>query len=253
VTWPIFAVLQMLITTVAVGVTLWLRMRTVHKQNLAYQAQFASLEAHAGNPSTAEFLDNLDSEQATAPLLRLLLEHHDNPKDDIDEQLRTCAEPLGLSAGSDNEDDSVSAEEHQTVLNEIEELKEQLTSANNRGETDELRNLLMQFTNDSREMMACIATLEKENAKLRGDLGIEESDAPQESDTSADSTNNEIETDEATTPDDKTDDAPTPDVTQIDDPETQTPDVSAEAPPDAQDTAADSNAPSSSPVEPTTT
>ena len=41
--------------------------------------------------------------------------------------------------------------------------------------TEELKTLLQQFTRDSREMMACIQTLEAENAQLRELLG---DDAP---------------------------------------------------------------------------
>ena len=86
-TWPIFAVLQMLITTIAVGLALWLRIRAVQKQNEAYQAEFAALESQIASVGPADLLEQLDDSQPTTPLLRLLLAHHDTPKDDIDEQL----------------------------------------------------------------------------------------------------------------------------------------------------------------------
>ena len=79
-------------------------------------------------------------------------------------------------------------------------MKEQLASANNRNESDELRNLLMQFTNDSREMMACIATLEKENAELRGELGVPES-APAEGESTDTDTDIDTEPEVETEPD----------------------------------------------------
>ncbi|MFT7653360.1 MAG: hypothetical protein ACI9ON_003047 [Limisphaerales bacterium] len=48
------------------------------------------------------------------------------------------------------------------------------TEAPSEDHSEVLKNLLQQFTKDSREMMQCIQELEKENAELKAQLGDNE-------------------------------------------------------------------------------
>ncbi len=59
----------------------------------------------------------------------------------------------------------------EALLEENKALKEELAALKGNGSDADLRKLLKQFTQDSREMMGCIQELEKENQALKEQLG----------------------------------------------------------------------------------
>ena len=152
--WTLVALLQMFIITVAVSTAFGLRIRSVNKQNdeLREHAEVASeaLEAQkaAQNPKPEEWLkekiEALPEDDEYTPLQTLVLQHAIKKNKKLSEQL---AELVNVG-GSDSAPAEGDAEQ-----------------------SDELKGLLQQFTRDSREMMACIQTLEKENAQLLAELG----------------------------------------------------------------------------------
>ena len=160
--WPLFAVAQMLITTVAVGVAFWLRNRALQKQNDLLRAHLKAISGDTA-PNFEDLIAALDGETPTAPIVKLVLEHCASPADDLEERLRACVSQSGLAA----DPEALAA-----ATAEIGELKQQLAEFGT-GDEGELKTLLMQFTNDSREMMACIQNLETENAELRAQLGLD--------------------------------------------------------------------------------
>ena len=161
--WPLFAVVQLFITTIAVGVAFWLRIRAVNQQNALLRAELASTEATPA-PDFEALIAALDADSPTAPMVKLVLAECAAPSDDFEERLRATL------ADSPFAGDAAALEAAQA---EIETLKRQVEEGG-QNEGDELKTLLMQFTNDSREMMACIQDLEAENAQMRQQLGIED-------------------------------------------------------------------------------
>lgn len=175
--WSIFALVQMFIITVGTCLAFWLRLRGVAKQNeqlrVALQAQ-----KDETTPSPAAWvavqLAALPANGAATPVISLVLKHALDPQGDIESLLRTAFAEGGLSIDSDH------TEQLATLEAELEAAKaaaEAITEPGGEDDrTEELKQLLQQFTRDSREMMACIQTLETENAELRSRLGLDETD-----------------------------------------------------------------------------
>lgn len=175
--WSIFALLQMFIITIAVSVACWLRMRALQAQNEALRLRIEDMPAaptNAEQPSPTEWIqqqiDTLDPTHPSSTIVTVALSNLLEPADNFEQTLTDS-----IRASSILGDDSGT----QDLEAEIEELRSKLESAStSSGEpvedrTDELKALLQQFTKDSREMMACIQTLEIENAQLREQLGLD--------------------------------------------------------------------------------
>ena len=163
--WTLVALSQMFLVTVGVSIALGLRIRGVNKLNgeLREHAEvvnesIATLEANQ-NPSpkewVAEKVEGLDAEDPHTPLLKLVLEHAAKKNRKFAKELPDAVAACGLVAASEGGEAGVSEDQ-----------------------SEDLKNLLQQFTKDSREMMACIQSLEKENASLREQLGLDDNDAP---------------------------------------------------------------------------
>ncbi len=175
--WSVFAVLQMFIITVGVSLAMWLRIRAVNQQNALLREHFEGLEAHQGDvptdapPAAPEDwlqaqLAELAEDDVTAPVRRIVLEQTLNPTDDFQQRLGQAVEAAGLLPELDADGTDLHAQ--------IAALETELAAARegqNTEHAEELKSLLQQFTRDSREMMACIQTLESENAELRELLG----------------------------------------------------------------------------------
>lgn len=175
--WSIFALLQMFIITIAVSLACWLRMRGLQTQNEALRLRIEETPpapAISEQPSQSEWvqqqIDALDQTHPSSTIVSVALTNLLAPADDFEQTLVDC-----IRASSILGDDSST----QDLEAELEELRNKLAAASdNAGETgedrtEELKALLQQFTKDSREMMACIQTLEKENAQLREQLGLD--------------------------------------------------------------------------------
>ena len=176
--WSIFALVQMFIITVGTCLAFWLRLRGVSKQNEQLRE---ALEADNDNTTASpeiwvqEQLAALPADGAATPVISLVLKHALAPQGDIESLLRTAMSDGGLSIDGDH------AEQLATLEAELEAAKAAAEAvADGSGEddrTEELKQLLQQFTRDSREMMACIQSLETENAELRTRLGLDETEA----------------------------------------------------------------------------
>jgi hypothetical protein len=172
--WSIFAIVQTLVIALGVSIAFWLRIRAIKQQNEALRTYCDSLRAAESNPDSdwsSDILNALDAEHPLTPLQRIVLEHAVAPKADLDEQLKAAIGAAGLFESD--------ADAHDEQNERIAELEAQLAGLTEPANSDdlppgeqqnELRALLRQFTQDSREMMLCIQTLEKENAALLGQL-----------------------------------------------------------------------------------
>ena len=173
--WTLFALLQMFIITVGVSLACLLRMRGTQRQNLQLREHIESLEAPdeaAVSPDTwvNERIDQLPADDVSTPLIKLVLQHSLQATPDFADKLGETLHQAGLGGGGDADSDE-----------RIAQLEEELSAAkaavdampeDSDGErAEELKTLLQQFTKDSREMMACIQSLEAENAQLREQLG----------------------------------------------------------------------------------
>lgn len=177
--WSIFALVQMFIITVGTCLAFWLRLRGVSQQNEQLR-QALEAQTDGSDPSPAAWiqaqLDALPADGATTPVISLVLQHSLNPQGDIESQLRNAFADGGLAVDADY------AEQIAALEAELETAKaaaEAFPDSEGEGEndrTEELKQLLQQFTRDSREMMACIQSLETENAELRNRLGLDESE-----------------------------------------------------------------------------
>ncbi len=173
--WTLFALLQMFIITVGVSLACWLRMRGAQRQNLQLRQHIDSLDvpdegAVAPDTWVNERIDQLPADDPAAPLIKLVLQHSLQATPDFADKLGETLHQAGLGGGGDADSDE-----------RIAQLEEELSAAkaavdampeDSDGErAEELKTLLQQFTKDSREMMACIQSLEAENAQLREQLG----------------------------------------------------------------------------------
>ncbi len=86
----------------------------------------------------------------------------------LDEALGYDAAPWPDPVGG--EDASEDENEQAALHAEITALKEKIAELESGKDDEELRKLLKQFTQDSREMMGCIQDLEKENATLKAQI-----------------------------------------------------------------------------------
>ncbi len=162
----------MFIITVGVSVALWLRIRAVNQQNAELRAQFDDLETTQEEATAAPEawlqaqLAALAADDPTAAVRRVVLEQTLNPADDFPERLSQAVAAAGLVPEHDADGTDLQAQ--------IAALETELAASREGQSTEhaeELKALLQQFTRDSREMMACIQTLESENAELRELLG----------------------------------------------------------------------------------
>ena len=173
--WTIVAIAQMLLITIVVGVALGLRIRGINKQNAQLRGQLVDTQERLTLAENA----NLDA-QATQ----------------IEEQNQEASVSMAMLQSWSEERINASGEEnpftpaYKVVLahalqdneNVADDLIAALSEANliQQGVADDAKSedicaLLQQFTNDSRELMSCIQTLEEENAALRQALDAGES------------------------------------------------------------------------------
>ena len=178
--WSIFAVLQMFIITVAVSTALWLRMRAVNQQNEQLREHIETHKNQTVTEQTSpeawleEKIQNLPEEAPLSPLLKVVLAHQLNPNSDLETALKDAWSSTGLAAENTDGETSEEAQAQIDALQaELDSLRDSAATGGEGERTEELKALLQQFTRDSREMMACIQTLEKENAVLREQLGME--------------------------------------------------------------------------------
>ena len=176
--WSIFALVQMFIITVGTCLAFWLRLRGVSQQNEQLRE---ALEAQNDEPASSpaawiqSHLDALPAEATTTPVISLVLQHALDPKGDIESQLRTAFADGGLAVDADYAEQIAALQAELERATAAAEDAPESEGENDR--TEELKQLLQQFTRDSREMMACIQSLETENAELRKRLGLDETEA----------------------------------------------------------------------------
>ncbi len=183
--WTLFAILQMFVIATAVGAAFWLRNRQLSLQNKQLRAHISVLESEAcgaendaADPQTwlTGKIESITDDQPYAPLLRLILQQQLQARDDFDQGVIEAAEACGLgaAAGEQNADDvnkdAQIADLEQALAQVRLELEGMQEEGGEDGQAEELKNLLQQYTKDSRDMMACIQTLEKENAALKAQL-----------------------------------------------------------------------------------
>lgn len=175
--WSIFALVQMFIITVGTCLAFWLRLRGVSQQNEQLR-QALEAQTDDSDPSPAAWiqaqLDALPADGATTPVIRLVLQHSLNPQGEIESQLRNAFADGGLAVDADYAEQIAALEAELETAKAAAEAFTDSECENDR--TEELKQLLQQFTRDSREMMACIQSLETENAELRNRLGLDESE-----------------------------------------------------------------------------
>ena len=188
--WTLFALLQMFIITVAVSLACWMRMRSAQQQNEQLREHIEDLtensagegDGSADAPSPEAWLsaqiDQLAAEDAATPFLKLALQHILQPVDDIQSALHEVVQQAGFASGADGGDHAERIAELEAALEAAKAAADSGAEGEDAGRTEELKTLLQQFTRDSREMMACIQTLEAENAQLREQLG-DDAPAPQ--------------------------------------------------------------------------
>ncbi len=176
--WSIFALVQMFIITIGVSLAFWLRYRTVQKQNEQLRS---ALEAEPDTPVQSpetwlrEHIATLPADSPATAVLTTALEHTLEPKGDIESLLKDAISASGWELDTSNTERLAELEaELAAAKAAVDALPEDGSGDNDR--TEELKLLLQQFTKDSREMMACIQTLETENAQLRAQLGLGEND-----------------------------------------------------------------------------
>lgn len=175
--WQIFAIVQMFVIMLGVSLAFWSRTRTAFKENAALREHFAALEEQAPNETTESpetwvqgAIDALDASDPHDAVTAMALRQALTPADDFSEQLQAHLQASGLITDTD------SGEETAALQAEVEKLKSALDQATaGEDEVDgtratELKMLLQQFTRDSREMMGCIETLERENQLLRSEM-----------------------------------------------------------------------------------
>ncbi len=175
--WQLFAIVQMFVIALGVGVALWLRIRAVGAQNDALREHLAALEAVEPvepQPSPEEWvasrLEALDQEAPATTVITAVLHNALKPKRSFAGKLPGIIQEAGLGGGGE---DSGETETLKARVAELEQALAEAPAAATDGEQpEELKLLLQQFTRDSREMMACIQKLEKENQALREQLGI---------------------------------------------------------------------------------
>ena len=177
--WALFAVIQLSIVTVGVTVAFWLRNRELKKR-------YGVLEQASAHASTAveaardqltqgtdawfnERLGSLTEEDEVTTIQRMVLENEREPSAEFDDKLRKQ-----LS----------STESAQRALNAaLDAAVPDIADDDATQEEEDLKELLQQFTKESRGMTSDIQNLRSENKMLREQLGVDP--APETHDTSA--------------------------------------------------------------------
>ena len=173
--WQIFALLQMALIMIGVGLAFGLNNRKLSQQNDQLRQTLDAQSAQTPDPADLikKALENFPQDDPLQPVYQAVLNNAVQPEKGFSEKLRT----LLSESGADNS---------ATLQARIEELEKALAESagpsvasedGEQVEADELKSLLQQFTHDSREMMACIAELEHENAKLKQQLEADEAQA----------------------------------------------------------------------------
>lgn len=178
--WQIFALLQMALITIGVSVAFALHNRKLNSQNQQLRAHLEAvpepLEAviPSGEELINQALAKIAADDPCRELIDAVLHNALDPQDDFSATLRALVENSTLNAAAETDSADVEA-----LHTRIAELEVQLAAnadsptepaADNAAEAEELKTLLQQFTHDSREMMACIQELERENVQLREKL-----------------------------------------------------------------------------------
>lgn len=176
--WSIFALVQMFIITVGTCLAFWLRLRGVSQQNeqLRQTLEAQNDESESSPAAWVQTqLDALPVDGTTTPVISLVLQHALAPQGDIESQLRRAFADGGLAFDADYTEQIAALQAELETAKAAAEAVPECDGENDR--TEELKQLLQQFTRDSREMMACIQSLETENAELRSRLGLDETEA----------------------------------------------------------------------------
>lgn len=173
--WQLFALSQMGLLALGICTAFFLHARTLKGQNAVLRRRIAQAEAAPSKQTTESdpsakkewvraYLETLPQENPTYPIIKAVLRNALRPKEDF---LARFPE-IVANAGFDSADSSGD----QPASDRITELETQLRASENSADLNhtqaaELKTLLRQFTQDSREMMACIQHLERENLILR--------------------------------------------------------------------------------------
>jgi hypothetical protein len=174
--WSIFALLQMFLIALAISTACWLRMRGANAQNAQLREQ---LENHINQPvsehsSPEDWLkaqvQELPADTTGTAVAQLVCAHLLEANPQFEEALIDTMTAAGL-ANADSQTDATHTQQIAALEAELASLQEASESGGEGERTEELKSLLQQFTKDSREMMACIQTLETENALLKEQLG----------------------------------------------------------------------------------
>lgn len=168
--WTIFAIVQMGVIATGISLACYLRYRGVAKENTALRDHCDVVNEQAAGASPEEWVAEQIaalSDEPHAKICQVVLEHALTAKDDLSDQLAAAVEAAGMSGGGEDQSARVA---------ELEEALDKANQATIEDADNDLKNLILQFTQDSRELMACIQTLESENDNLRKqitDLGAD--------------------------------------------------------------------------------
>lgn len=192
--WQLFALSQMGLLAVGISTAFFLHARTLKTQNTVLRRRIAQVEAtpskqsgESDSPSMKEWvrahLETLPQEDPAYPIIKAVLRNAIRPKEDFSARFPEIVAKAGFDPGDGLDD--------QATQDRIIELESQLQASENSADLNhtqaaELKTLLQQFTRDSREMMACIQHLERENLILRNGFnaqGLPLPDLPDVSDT----------------------------------------------------------------------
>lgn len=161
--WTYVALLQMALMTIGVSSVCIFFNRKLSGQNKILRERAAELDATeppTPGPTPDEwskdYIANLDDTPANQ-LIAAILQGATQGVEDLTDQLPALLEKAGLVG--------VDQAELDAALARVAELE----GADGDG-TDELKQLLQQFTHDCRELTLCIGQLEQENAELRAQL-----------------------------------------------------------------------------------
>lgn len=179
--WQIFALSQMGLLAVGICTAFYLHSRTLKTQNAQLRQRTAQLESKPPAQKTdndpaalrvwmREHLETLPQDDRAYAVIKAVLRNAIQPKETFLAQFPEIVAKAGF--------ESVVGEigpEGEAAQERIHQLESELTASENSASLNntqaaELKTLLQQFTHDSREMMACIQHLERENLALRNGL-----------------------------------------------------------------------------------
>ncbi|MEM7001512.1 MAG: hypothetical protein AAF529_12065 [Pseudomonadota bacterium] len=169
--WTYVALLQMALITIGVSSVCVFFNRKLSGQNKILRERVAELDATEPPPPgptpeewSKDYIANLDETPANQ-LIAAILHNATQGVEGLADQLPELLEKADLVG--------VDQAELEAALARVAELE----SADGDG-TDELKQLLQQFTHDCRELTLCIGQLEQENAELRAQLEGSETAQP---------------------------------------------------------------------------